>query len=260
MKIRNLPIRKLLRNRLTRERNAIARRWYLALGTVLLMLPFLVAAGTAPGVYYSKTDVLFLPPRLPASGNALQEDPAQTLAFASVVTHRFNVDAGNTVPRSTSSPLYGTGIRSGHLVYVPSSGGQWQMSYNRPVITVEIVGETVDEVAIERQRILASIASLAKDAQQELGIKPAARITTEPAPSVEFVAYVGVRNTTAVLVLVLLTIGLAAGIPLGVDRALAGRVRPGAAPLTRGRADGPEKPPEPQSLAAHPGEALKRST
>lgn len=252
-----MRIRKLLPHRLKRERNAIARRWYLALGTVLLMLPFLFAAGTAQGVYYSKTDVLFVAPRLPASGNALQEDPAQTLAFASVVTHRFNVDAGNTVPRSTSSPLYGTGIRSGHLVYIPSSGGQWQMSYNRPVITVEIVGESVDEVVIERQRILDSIASLAREAQQELGIKPAANITTEPAPSVEFVAYVGVRNTTAVLVLVLLTVGLAAGIPLSVDRALARRGSPAAGPQTRGTADGREMPPELQSV--YPGETLKSS-
>lgn len=213
------------------------------MSTVLLMLPFLFAAGTTPGVYYSKTDVLFLAPRLPASGNALQEDPAQTLAFASVVTHRFNVDAGNTVPRSTSSPLYGTGIRSGHLVYIPSTGGQWQMSYNRPVITVEIVGESMDEVAIERQRILDRISSLAKDSQQELGVNPAANIITEPAPSVEFVSYVGVRNTTAVLALTLLTIGLAAGIPLSVDRALAGRGRAVAGPLPQPVLDGTEMPP-----------------
>ena len=99
------------------------------------------------------------------------------------------------------------------------------MSYSRPVITVEIVGETMDEVIDERRRILDRISSLAKDSQQELGIKPAANIITEPAPSVEFVSYVGVRNTTAVLALALLTIGLAAGIPLSVDRALAGRGR-----------------------------------
>ncbi|MET1063465.1 MAG: hypothetical protein ABWX85_00665 [Arthrobacter sp.] len=207
------------------------------------MLPVLFAASTATGVYYSRTDVLFLPPRAPASGNALQEDPAQTLAFASVVTHRFNADAGRTVPRSTSSPLYGSGIRSGHLVYIPSSGGQWQLSYSRPVITVEIVGESMDEVMAERQLILDRISGLAKDSQQELGINPAANIITEPAPSVEFVSYVGVRNTTAVLALTLLTIGLAAGIPLSVDRALAGRGRPGTGPRPRPVVDGPDVPP-----------------
>lgn len=207
------------------------------------MLPFLFAASTATGVYYSKTDVLFLSPRAPGSGNALQEDPAQTLAFASVVTHRFNADAGKAVPLSTSSPLYGSGIRSGHLVYIPSSGGQWQMSYSRPVITVEIVGEAMDEVVTERQRILDRISSLAKESQQELGIKPAANITTEPAPSVEFVAYVGVRNTTAVLGLTFLTIGLAAGIPLSVDRALAGRGRAATGLLAQSVVNGPDVPP-----------------
>lgn len=238
-----MRIRELLRRRLRRGRNAIARRWYLALGTVLVMLPFLFAASTATGVYYSKTDVLFLSPRAPGSGNALQEDPAQTLAFASVVTHRFNADAGKAVPLSTSSPLYGSGIRSGHLVYIPSSGGQWQMSYSRPVITVEIVGEAMDEVVTERQRILDRISSLAKESQQELGIKPAANITTEPAPSVEFVAYVGVRNTTAVLALTFLTIGLAAGIPLSVDRALAGRGRAATGLLAQSVVNGPDVPP-----------------
>jgi len=240
-------IRELLRRRLRKGRNAIARRWYLALATVLIMLPFLSAASTASGVYYSKTDVLFLSPRAPGSGNALQEDPAQTLAFASVVTHRFNADAdadgGKTVPRSTSSPLYGSGIRSGYLVYIPSSGGQWQLSYSRPVITVEIVGEAMDEVIAERQRILDRISSLAKDSQQELGINPAANIITEPAPSVEFVSYVGVRNTTAILALALLTIGLAAGIPLSVDRALAGRGRAVAGPPPRPVANGKEIEP-----------------
>lgn len=238
-----MRIRELLRRRLRRGRNALARRWYLALGTVLVMLPFLFAANTATGVYYSKTDVLFLSPRAPASGNALQEDPAQILAFASVVTHRFNANAANTVPRSTSSPLYGSGIRSGHLVYIPSSGGQWQLSYSRPVVTIEIVGESMDEVVTQRQQILDRVSSLARDSQQELGIKPAANITTEPAPSVEFVAYVGVRNSTAVLALTLLTIGLAAGIPLSVDRALAGSGRPGAGPQPQPVAGGPDVPP-----------------
>ena len=108
-----------------------------------------------------------------------------------MVTHRFDVDAGNTVPRSTSSPLYGSGIRSGSPRCIsPASGGQWQLSYSRPVITVEIVGESLahEVSALERQRILDRISSLAKDAQLELGVKPAANITTEPAPSVEFVA------------------------------------------------------------------------
>ena len=101
----------------------------------------------------------------------------------------------------------------------------------------------MDEVVTERQRILDRISSLAKDSQQELGIKPAANITTEPAPSVEFVAYVGVRNTTAVLALTLLTIGLAAGIPLSVDRALAGRGRAAAGLLPQPVVDGPDVPP-----------------
>jgi hypothetical protein len=215
-------IRDQLLRPLRRGRKIIALRWYLSPIVVLLMLPVVFAAGEAAGVYYTKADVLFVAPALSVSGNALQADPAETLSFASVTVHRFNADGGDTAPPSTSAPLYGSGIRTGHRVSRPRSGGQWQLSYDRPVITIEVVGESDEEVATERDHILNRISTLAKISQQEMGVKPAVYITTELARSTAFVTYVGVRNSRAEIALLFLTLGLAVGIPLTADRILNG--------------------------------------
>lgn len=212
-----MRVRDQLRHRVVRGRATILRRWYVALGIALLMLPVLVAAEEATGVYYSKTDVRFLPP-LPIQGNVFQSDPLQVVPFASIVVHRFNADDRDESPRSTSAPLHGSGVRKGHLVYLPNSGSQWQVSYSRAAITIEVVGESADDVAAERDRIVSRISALSEETQQERGIGPPLRITTELDLTTAFVTYVGVRNSRAELALLFLTAGLVVGIPLAADR------------------------------------------
>lgn len=236
--------------RILRVRKTIERRWYIALGTVLVMLPVAFAAHEATGVYYSKADVLVLAPALEVNGNALQADPMPMLSFASVVVHRFTDEDGETAPHGTSAPLYGSGIRKGHLVYIPSSGGQWQLSYNRAVITVEVVAESTEEVAAKRDEIVKRISVLAKASQQEMAVNAANLITTDLAPGTAFVSYVGVRNSRAEAALIVLTFGLALGIPLLADRLMA-RTRTGGGPRRRTRLNTggaqQSKPPQPEN-------------
>ena len=198
---------------------------------MLLMAPVLFAAHDGTGVYYSKADVRFLAPA-PIEGNVFQADPLQTGPFASIVVHRFNAQDQDDEPHSTSAPLYGSGVRKGHLVYVPNLGGQWTASYSRPVITVEVVGESAEEVATERDEIVTKISELAESSQQERGLKASLHVTTELDLTTAFVSYVGVRNARAELALIFLTVGLTVGIPLSTDRIMA-RIR--AAAVTRRR-------------------------
>ena len=198
------------------------RRWYFSLAIVVLMLPVLVVAHEETGVYYSKTDVRFMAP-LPIESNVFQADPLQIVPFASIVSHRFNAEDRNVHPRSTSAPLYASGVRKGHQVYLPNSGGQWQVSYSRPVITVEVVGESAEDVAAERDQIVNRISALAQATQQERDIGSQLRVTTELDLTTAFITYVGVRNGRAELALIFLTVGLAVGVPLAVDRIIARR-------------------------------------
>lgn len=217
--------------RIRASAGTILRRRRIALLVVIMMIPVTFAATEVKGVFYSRADVLFLPPSALVGGNLLQADPAQTLSFAAIVEHRVNAEHPSTAPRSTSAPLYGTGARNTHAVYIPSSGGQWQLSFSRPVITVEVVADSAEDVTYVLNQLVGRISELATETQTVNGIQPAAHITTEPSPGVPYVTYISVRNDQAAVALVLLTLGLAAGIPLVTERLTANRpkraVRPG---------------------------------
>ena len=196
----------------------IMRRRGIALVIVVVMLPLTLMATQAQGVYYSRADVLFLVPSALVGGNSLQADPAQTLSFAAVVEHRLNAERPSAAPRSTSAPLYGTGVRNTHAVYIPNSGGQWQLSFSRPVITVEVVSDSAETAASVLDQLVDRISELAAESQVQKGIRPAARITTELSPGLPYVTHISVRNDRAAASLILLTLGLAGGIPLVVER------------------------------------------
>lgn len=207
-----------LRDRVRASAGTILRRRRVALLIVVLMLPLTFATAQADGVYYSRADVLFLPPPALVGGNLLQADPAQTLHFAAIVERRINAEQPSSAPRTTSAPLFGIGVRNSHAVYIPSSGGQWQLSFSRPVITVEVVADTAGGAEAALAKLVDRVFRLAAESQDAEGVPPASQITTELSPGIPFVTYTGVRNSRAMISLLFLMIGLAAGIPLLAER------------------------------------------
>lgn len=122
------------------------------------------------------------------------------------------------VPRGTGAPLYGTGIRNGYAVFLPNAGGQWQSNFNKPAITVEIVGENSAEVQEQLNRIVLEIQTLAVEPQRKMGVRPESFISTELSPEKPSIAHIGIRNSRAEIALVLLTLGLAVAAPHIGDR------------------------------------------
>lgn len=212
--------------RIRANASTVLRRRLLALLVIVMMLPVTFAAMAVEGLYYSRADVLFLPPPALVGGNLLQADPAQTLSFAAILEHRINAEQPSTAPRSTSAPLYGTGARNTHAVYIPSSGGQWQFSFSRPVITVEVVADSAEAANKVLNQLVGRISELSSQTQTDNGIQPAAQISTELSPGLPYVTYISVRNDRAGVALVLLTLGLAIGIPLATERFTTSRSNP----------------------------------
>lgn len=182
-----------IRERLSIQGGMFRRRWYLALASGLLMVGISAAVLSNTVVYYARVDVLFLIPGETLQGNQLLGDPGRALYLAAVVEKRFNESDGGSTPQTTVAPLYGTGIRSGHWVHIPNSGGQWESSFNRPQITVEVVAATPDEVLIELDRYSTQVMDLAAAAQEGMGILPGSKITTDLWPPVSEVSEIGGR-------------------------------------------------------------------
>lgn len=211
-----------LRHRETVLRRTLFRRWYLVLAVILCMLPVLYSATISTGVYYARAEFLFLPPPSKVGGNVLHSEAVTTVMYAAIVERRFNGNDGGQPLRTTDAPLYSTGLRNGYSVFLPNSGGQWQMSFGDPKLVIEVVAEDGGTVEKEMSRITGELQKLSSDPQQSIGVTPEALITTELSPAQPVAMHVGIRRSRALAALAGLTIALALGLPLVGDRVITG--------------------------------------
>lgn len=211
-----------LKHRQTILRHVLIRRWYIVVAVMLCMVPILYDATNSTGVYYSRVEVMFLPPPSKVGGNALKSEAVTTVMYAAIVERGFNGNVGGQRLKTTDAPLYATGLRNGHSVFLPNSGGQWQMNFDDPEIIVEVVSESRETVVAEMQRIVDRLQQSAHVQQQSIGVLPEAYITTELSPSEPGVMYVGIRKSRELAALLGLTVALAVGLPLFGDRLLSG--------------------------------------
>jgi hypothetical protein len=211
-----------LKHRETTLRRVLNRRWYVVAAVILCMLPAFYLATTSTGVYYSRAQLLFLPPSNKVGGNALQSEAVTTVMYAAIVERRFNGNEGEQPLRTTDAPLYSTGLRNGYSVFLPNSGGQWQMSFQNPEIVIEVVAGDADTAASEMKRIAGRLRQLASEQQKSIGVYPEAYITTELSPAQPDVMYVGIRKSREMAAVAGLTGALALGVPLLSDRLLTG--------------------------------------
>lgn len=128
---------------------AILRRWYVTVPGIALSL--FVAMGTLsrPPLYWTQTDTYLLAPISHRFPNSMTSSSEALIATASVVVE--DVQGLSKLP-PTASPdahLTGLGVRSGFLLRVPDMGGQWEHSFTRPVISIEVIGSDPTAVASE---------------------------------------------------------------------------------------------------------------
>ncbi|NMR28209.1 hypothetical protein [Crystallibacter degradans] len=205
--------------------NALLRRWYVVAAVLLFMMPVIVQAQQAVGVYWTKVDLMFLPPPGASALNPLRADDGVTIPYAALVERSFNSLDHPPAIHTSGAPLYGTGIRSGYAVYLPNTGTQWESSFSRPAITLEVVQESPEEVLTVLAGLQQNLDRLAVTPQERMGVTPKARITTQLAPESPRVMYIDARNTRAVVALLVLTLSLAVATATMVDRLVLKRQR-----------------------------------
>jgi hypothetical protein len=215
---------------------AVARAWWVLAAGFAVTLVVMATLLRIPGVYTAQVDLVALPPHDPAPRNVLLETTASLSPFAWMVAAEASQGA-TTQDTGTAGTLYGAGVREGFKVTVPNTGGQWNFSHDRPVISVEVVGPSEEFVESTLETLVHRVQRDAARIQSEAGVDSSSTITFDPSPAVLTgqVQYVGGQRMRAAAATLATGTALSLGAAAACGRRL-GRRR-------RARAD--EGAPEP---------------
>ncbi|PUB29944.1 hypothetical protein C8K30_102322 [Promicromonospora sp. AC04] len=191
------------------------RRWPVLVVGAVVTLGLAYATTLDDGVYFSRTQVVFLAPSSQAYPNALRTTSEDLIITAGVVAKAVAGPGKVTKYASPDATLVGEGVRDGWSVRLPDTGGQWATHFAEQVLYVEVVAATPEEVADRQNAIVARIATELSRLQRDAGVAPVNRISVTVAPestvvhqvqgsrarSVGMTGVLGVCATFAVMVL-----------------------------------------------------------
>ncbi|KRD42979.1 hypothetical protein ASE38_01425 [Cellulomonas sp. Root930] len=208
---------------------AARRRWYVVVGGLVAIAILCFGAQNSAGVYWTQVDVVFLIPQSARNPNSLEVTSQSLISTAGVVALRVNHGETASALSSSSVSLVGEGIRDGHSVRLPNAGGQWADNYTRPVLDVQVVGPSRDDVRAELDALLAQIQSTLDDLQISGGADEFNRITTQYAPSSPVISFIATQAKRAIVAIVLLGSLLTLAAVVLVDGVVGRRARRRAA-------------------------------
>lgn len=169
---------------------AALRRWPVLLAGAVATLGVVYLTTLDDGVFWSRTQVVFLAPPSTAYPNALRTTSEDLIITAGVVAKAVTGPDEVTKYASPDATLVGEGVRDGWSVRLPDTGGQWATHFAEQVLYVEVVGATADEVGARQDVIIAQIAEELDRLQREAGVAPVNDITVTVAPESTVVHHV----------------------------------------------------------------------
>ncbi|MCP2264899.1 hypothetical protein ACFQHV_10470 [Promicromonospora thailandica] len=231
---------------------AALRRWPVLVVGAVVTLGGVYATTLDEGVYWSRTQVVFLAPPSTAYPNALRTTSEDLIITAGVVAKAVSGPDAVTKYASPDATLVGEGVRDGWSVRLPDTGGQWATHFAEQVLYVEVVAATAEEVEERQHAIIAQIAHELDALQRDARVEPVNDITVTVAPESTVVHQVkGSRARAAGMAGVL---GVAVTLSLIVvleTRARLGLGRAGAVtPLSPATGHGPRPPRSGRPAAA----------
>lgn len=205
--------------------SAARRRWYVVVIGALLVVVGVVLCQRAPAVWWTQVDVVFLGPSSELHPNSLGTSSQSLISTAGVVQLRVQAGRPGAAMSGSSVSLVGEGIRDGASVRLPNAGGQWADNFDRPVLDVQVVGPSRDEVEARAADLVAQIAATLEELQTAAGADAEHRIVVESAPRVPVVSAVTPQPRRAAVAVVALGGILTAVAVAATDAALLARTR-----------------------------------
>lgn len=215
---------------------AALRRWPIVVAGAVVTLVAAYGTTLDDGVYWSRTQVVFLAPASTLYPNALRTTSEDLIITAGVVAKAVSGPDKVTKYASPDATLVGEGVRDGWSIRLPDTGGQWAAHFAEQVLYVEVVAATADEAAARQAEIIEQITQELDRLQRDAGVAPVNDITVTVAPETTVVHQVKGSRARSV--------GMAGVLGVGATLALV------VALETRGRLSaGPNHGPRPPRSA-----------
>lgn len=169
---------------------AMRRRWYVLVVGLFLTGMVVGLVASRPGVYTTRAEVVLVaPPGYSSVGGTLISADDGLIATTGLVERLVSAHLPQRAPTTQIVDLAGTGVRRGVSVRQTNTGGQWDYLFNTPLLVVQAVGPDSAAVARARDRAIARIVATLQRVQDEQGVTPRQRITTQLVPATVPVLY-----------------------------------------------------------------------
>jgi hypothetical protein len=190
---------------------ALVRRWPIVLIGAVCTIALGYLAISDKGVYFTRTEIIFLAPTSSLYPNALKTQSEDIIDTAGVVAKRINGSGEVTKFASPDVTLVGEGVRDGWSLRLPDTGGQWAANFQDQMLLLDIVAPTEEEVRERQTELIARVQSELNALQREKGVAPVNDITAAPAPASTVIFHVGGSKPRVLGMTALLGVGATIG-------------------------------------------------
>lgn len=177
------------------------------------------------GVYWSRVDVQFLVPYSSVNPNVIKASSQSLVMTAGAVARVVDPSGGKERLADQNVTLASEGIRHGWAVTLPNSGSQFTTSFADPLVQVEVVGTTPDEVLGQMHVLLQRVQSTLAWLQGDGTVPKHNRISLLDSPSSPPLYFQANRRSRAVLAVLALGTGLTIVARILVRRVAQSRMR-----------------------------------
>jgi hypothetical protein len=192
-------------------------RWPIVLVGVLCTAAAAFLALSDKGVYYTRTEIVFLAPTSSYYPNALTTQSEDIIDTAGVVAKRITGPSPGTKYASPDVTLVGAGIRDGWSLRLPDTGGQWASNFESQILDLDIVSPDRETVKRRQTELIGRVKQELNAIQREKGVAPVNDITATPAPSSTVIYHVGGSKPRVLGMTAILGVGVTAAAVVVVE-------------------------------------------
>ena len=169
----------------------LARYWAVVLVGAMCTVGAGLAAISGEGVFFSRTELVFLAPTSNLYPNALRTQSEDIIDTAGVVAKRVSGPGRVTKFASTDVNLVGLGVRDGWSLRLPDTGGQWATNFATQMLLLDVVGPTREAVQSRQASLAARVQHELDRLQRDAQVAPVNDITVIAAPQSAAIYHVG---------------------------------------------------------------------